>query len=307
MEIVMANVGGMATLIGDPPNILVGSRAVLPAAAGAAAAGESVASGLTFVDFLLNLGPLAVICFLASLAYLRFSSGSDFFSAPDPDRTRALSTMNAAQAIRDARLLRRSLVTLGVVLLGFLFHHELGLHTATVALAGAAALLVITRLGPAELLAEVEWGVLFFFIGLFVLVGALEKVGVIGFLAHGLIAFSDNPAVLLITVLWGAALLSAVLSAVPAVTVLIPLVQILVNHLGGADAAVAAGLWWALAAGACLGGNATVVGAAANMAVVGLSATSREPLSFRAYARAGLPVSAICLALTTGYVVLRYL
>jgi Na+/H+ antiporter NhaD/arsenite permease-like protein len=304
MEVVMANVGGMATLIGDPPNILVGSRAMLPAVAGAP--GEVAAGGLTFMDFLLNLGPLAVLCFFASLVYLRLSGAAEFFGAPAGEKTKALETMDAGQAVKDPRLLRRSLVTLGVVLAGFLFHHELGLGTATVALAGAAALLVITRMDPGELLAEVEWGVLFFFIGLFVLVGTLEKVGVIDFLANGLIAVADSPALLIVIVLWGAAILSAVLSAVPAVTVLIPLVQILVNHLGASDAGVAAGFWWALAAGACLGGNATVVGAAANMAVVGLSAKAREPLSFAAYARVGVPVSVICLALTTGYVILRY-
>lgn len=302
MEVIMANVGGMATLIGDPPNILVGSRAMIPAAGAA----EAV-SGLTFMDFLVNLGPLAAACFVASLLYLRLSGSREFFSPPAAEKTQALETMNARQAIRDAGLLRRALITMGVVLIGFLFHHELGLATATVAMAGAAALLVMTKMDPAELLAEVEWGVLFFFLGLFVLVGTLEKVGVIAFLANGLMALSDSPAVLIVLVLWGSALLSAFLSAVPAVTVLIPLVQILVNHLGAGDAGAAAGFWWALAAGACLGGNATVIGAAANMAVVGLSAKSREPLSFMTYARAGVPVSAICLSLTTGYILLRYL
>ncbi len=297
MEIVMANVGGMATLIGDPPNILVGSRAVVP----------GLEADLTFLDFLVNLGPLALICLVVSLVYLRVAGSKSFFEAPPEAKTKALESMDAAQAIKDRGLLKRTLVTLGVVLVGFLFHHELGLEPATVALAGAAALLVVTRINPEELLAEVEWGVLFFFIGLFVLVGALEKVGVVAFSAERFLSVSDSPAVLIVLLLWGTALTASLLSAVPTVTVLIPVVQILVNHFGAADPGITLGFWWALAAGACLGGNATVVGAAANMAVVGMSSKEREPLSFARYARMGLPVTVLCLAVTTGYILIRYL
>ena len=297
MEIIMANVGGMATLIGDPPNILVGSRAIVPGMAG----------HLTFMDFLVNLGPLALVCLVVSLLYLRLAGQRDFFAPPAKAKTAALESMDATQAIKDPGLLRRTLTTLGFVLVGFLFHHELGLEPATVALAGAAVLLVVTRINPEELLVEVEWGVLFFFIGLFVLVGALEKVGAVGLLAQGVLAVSDKPAILIVVLLWGTAITASLLSAVPTVTVLIPVVQILVNHLGAADQGIALGFWWALAAGACLGGNATVVGAAANMAVVGISSKEREPLSFSAYARMGVPVTAICLLVTTAYVLLRYL
>ena len=297
MEIVMANVGGMATLIGDPPNILVGSRAVVPGMAG----------HLSFMDFLVNLGPLALICLVVSLVYLRVTGERGFFAAPAEAKTKALESMDATQAIRDPALLRRTLGTMGFVLLGFLFHHELGIEPATVALAGAAALLVITRINPEELLVEVEWGVLFFFIGLFVLVGALEKVGAVELLAQGFLAVSDTPAILIVVVLWGTAIIASLISAVPTVTVLIPVVQIIVNHLGGSDQGIALGFWWALAAGACLGGNATVVGAAANMAVVGLSSKEREPLTFSTYAKKGVPVTVLCLIVTTAYVLLRYL
>ena len=215
--------------------------------------------------------------------------------------------MDATQAIRDPALLRRSLGVLGLVLVGFAFHHVLGLEPATVALAGAVILLVVTRIDPGELLVEVEWGVLFFFVGLFVLVGALEKVGVVDLLARGVLGLSDSPAILMVIILWGTAITASLISAVPTVTVLIPMVQIMVNHLGASDAGVALGFWWALAAGACLGGNATVVGAAANMAVVGLSCKEREPLSFATYARMGVPVTVLCLLVTTAYVLLRYL
>jgi Na+/H+ antiporter NhaD/arsenite permease-like protein len=296
MEIIMANVGGMATLIGDPPNILVGSRAVVPGMAGQ----------LSFMDFLTNLGPLALICLVVSLVYLRLSGKGEFFAAPDESKSRALDTMDATQAIKDPALLKRSLAILALVLVGFLFHHHLGLQPATVALAGAALLLVVTKADPEELLAEVEWGVLFFFIGLFVLVGALEKVGVVEFLAHGVLEISSNPAVLMVVLLWGTAIIASLISAVPTVTVLIPMVQIVADRLGGSDPGVALGFWWALAAGACLGGNATVVGAAANMAVVGLSAKEREPLTFARYARKGVPVTFLCLVVTTGYMLLRY-
>jgi Na+/H+ antiporter NhaD/arsenite permease-like protein len=302
MEVVMANVGGMATLIGDPPNILVGSRAVLPIAAGG-----TPADPLNFMDFLLNLGPLAAICFAASLLYLRMAGDREFFSAPSPEKARALESMDAALAIKDRKLLRRVIVVIGVVLGALLFQHKLGLGTATIALAGAAALLIITRIDPTELLLEVEWSVLFFFIGLFVLVGGLEKVGVIDFLAKRVVEASESPAVLMMIVLWGTAVTSAVLSAVPTVTVLIPFVQVITNHVAPGNPDLAMGFWWALAAGACLGGNATVVGAAANMAVVGLSCKSKEPLNFGAYVRVGMPITAVLLLLTTAYFYLRYI
>ncbi|MBD3349773.1 MAG: hypothetical protein GF400_11345, partial [Candidatus Eisenbacteria bacterium] len=269
MEIVTANVGGMATLIGDPPNILVGSRAVLPPAGGQ----------LSFLDFILNLGPLALVCLAASLLYLRLAPSGDFFAPPKPEKSKALSSVQAGQAIRDIGLLRRSGLTLVLVLAGFLLHHELGLEPATVALGGAALLLIITRVDPHEALLEVEWGILFFFIGLFVLVGALEKVGIVSFLADQLLSVTSSPALLVVLLLWGTAIASSLLSAVPTVTVLIPLVQILVDRMAGSGAAsVAPAFWWALAAGACLGGNATLVGAAANMTVAGMSAKEREPI-----------------------------
>ncbi len=298
MEIMTANIGGMATLIGDPPNILVGSRASIPPA------GDS----LSFLDFLLNLGPLAVVCLVVCLLVLRRRTDGRFFEAPKEDKMKTLASLDAKQAIKDPGLLRRSLLVLGLVLVGFLLHHELGLEPATVALAGAALLLVVTRIDPEEVLKDVEWGVLFFFIGLFVLVGALERVGVIEVLAHGFLSVSENPVVLVLILLWGTAVIGAFLSAVPTVTVLIPLVQVLVNHFADAGTPeVSLAFWWALAAGACLGGNATVVGAAANMAVVSSSAKAREPLTFAAFSRDGIPVTAICLAITSGYIVLRYL
>lgn len=298
MEIMMANIGGMATLIGDPPNILVGSRAVVPPHGGS----------LSFLDFLLNLGPIAVVCFVAVLFYLRYRERGEFLARPSEEKLRALDAMDARSAIKDPKLLRKCLLVLGLVLVGFLMHHQMGLEPATVALAGAALLLIVTRIDPEELLVEVEWTVLFFFIGLFVLVGALEKVGVVGFLATRFMAVSDSPTVLVVLLLWLTAIVSAFLSAVPTVTVLIPLVQVVVNHMSDAGMAdVAPAFWWALAAGACLGGNATVVGAASNIAVVGLSHKEREPLNFRTFASAGVPVTAICLVLTSVYIVWRYL
>ncbi|MBD3367924.1 MAG: hypothetical protein GF405_07115 [Candidatus Eisenbacteria bacterium] len=298
MEIMMANIGGMATLIGDPPNILIGSRALLPPDGG----------GLSFLDFLLNLGPIAIVCFGAVLVFLRLRERGEFLARPSEEKLKALDAMNARQAIKDPALLRKCLLVLGLVLVGFMLHHQLGLEPATVALAGAALLLIISRIDPEELLVEVEWTVLFFFIGLFVLVGALEKVGVVGFLATRFMAVSDSPVVLVVLLLWLTAIVSAFLSAVPTVTVLIPLVQVVVNHMGQSGMPEAApAFWWALAAGACLGGNATVVGAASNIAVVGLSQKEREPLSFRTFASAGVPATAICLALTSVYIVWRYL
>jgi len=297
MEIMMANIGGMATMIGDPPNILIGSRAILPLTGGQ----------LSFLDFMIHLGPLAVLCLVAALVYLRFWSGGEFFAPPDEAQMKILDAVDASQAIKDRPLLIRSLLVLGLVLLGFLFHHELGLQPATVAMSGAALLLIVTGIDPETVLVDVEWPVLFFFIGLFVLVGALESVGIVDFLAKHFLTISPDPRVLMVVLLWSTALIGAFLSAVPTVTVLIPLVQVVVNHhTGGASPELAMGFWWALAAGACLGGNATVVGAAANIAVLGMSQKEREPLRFAEFAKVGVPVTAICLAIASGYVLLRY-
>ncbi|MCD4691123.1 ArsB/NhaD family transporter [bacterium] len=297
MEIMMANIGGMATMIGDPPNILIGSRAIVPVT------GEHLA----FVDFMVHLGPLAIICLVVALVYLRVWGGRSFFARPPESKMATLEGVDPSQAIKDRPLLTRSLSVLGLVLVGFLFHHQLGLQPATVAMAGAAVLLVVTRIDPQEVLVDVEWPVLFFFIGLFVLVGALDRVGIVGFLAERFVALSDDPRMLMLGLLWMTALLGAFLSAVPTVTVLIPLVQMVVNHFADAGAPeLAFGFWWALAAGACLGGNATVVGAAANMAVLGMSQKEREPLRFAEFARVGVPVTAICLTIASAYVLLRY-
>lgn len=296
MEIVMANVGGMATLIGDPPNILVGSRALLPGG-----------GQLSFLDFILHLGPLAVICIGLSMIYLRLAPSGDFFEQPSPEKTRSLDALQAGQAVRDPTLLKRSAITMAVVMAAFLMHHELGLESATIALAGAATLLIVTRANPEEVLLEVEWGILFFFIGLFVLVGALEKVGVVQYLADTLLSVSRDPVVLVVILLWSTAIASAFLSAVPTVTVMVPLVQVVVDSLAlHGDASAAPGLWWALAAGACLGGNATLVGAASNMTVAGISVKEREPITFRSYAKTGVPLTALCLVAATGYIILRY-
>lgn len=297
MEIMMANIGGMATLIGDPPNILVGSRAVLPPAG----------AHLSFVDFLMNLGPLALVCFALALTYLRLRARRGYFKPERGEKMKTLASLDAAQAIKDRPLLSRALTVMALVLAGFVFHHRLGLEPATIALSGAAILLIVTRINPEEVLREVEWGVLFFFIGLFVLVGALEKVGVVAYLADSLLGVFDNPCILLLLLLWVTAGAASLLSAVPAVTVLIPLVQVLADHFGAGAPEVSRAFWWALASGACLGGNATVVGAAANMAVVGMSEKEREPLGFASYARLGIPVTGICLAVASVYILLRYL
>ncbi len=297
MVIMMANIGGMATMIGDPPNILIGSRAILPAT------GEHI----TFVDFMVHLGPLALVSLVAALVYLRIWGGGDFFARPDDARMKTMEGVDASQAIKERPLLARSLGVLGLVLVGFLFHHQLGLQPATVAMAGAALLLIITRIDPETVLVDVEWPVLFFFMGLFILVGALERVGIVGFLAEHFLALSPDPRVLMIVLLWATALIGAFLSAVPTVTVLIPLVQTVVNHNAANGAPeLAFGFWWALAAGACLGGNATVVGAAANIAVLGMSQKEREPLRFAEFAKVGVPVTGICLLIASGYVLLRY-
>ncbi len=279
-----SNVGGMATLIGDPPNILIGS-----------------ASGLDFGAFLTNLGPLAVIVFGLLLVMLRVMFHGDL--AVNEAVREAVTELDEREVINDPRTMRLALVVIGGTVVGFLFHRALGLEPATIALLGATVLLLVGRIEVGPVLREIEWPTLFFFIGLFLLVEGVVRVGIIGGVADALVkATGGSPSVTIISLLWLSGIASAIVDNIPYTATMIPLVRDL-----GAEGIPLVPAWWALAIGADLGGNATIVGASANVIVVSLAARAGHPISFRGFLRFGVPVTLMSLLVATVYLWVRYL
>jgi len=269
-EALLCNTGGVATLVGDPPNVMIAS-----------------AAGFSFNDFLTHTAPLVLMSCLAALIVLRLVYRAEL-GAP-PKNVEALMRLDEQEAVSDPRSMKKVLIVLGMVVLLFLVQGPLGLKSAFIALAGAAAGLVWVRPNMEETLKGLEWSLLLFFAGLFVTVGGLEAAGVLDLLA-GMVAALAQANLLLasVSVLVGAALLSTVVNNVPLTIALMPVVA------GVGDLGVATSpLWWALALGAGLGGNATIMGATPNMVAVALSQKTRVPITSRLWMRAGLPVMVV--------------
>ncbi len=284
-EILASNIGGAATLIGDPPNILIGS-----------------ASGLDFAAFLGNMGPPAIIAFIAFVATVWLLFRREL--AVHDEVRDALLELDEREVISDPRLLRLSLIVVGLTLVGFLVHGPLGFEPATIALSGATVLMLVARIEPEGVLKEVEWATLFFFVGLFMLVEGLVHVGIIDGLAQWLVAVTaGDQTVATIGLLWLSGFASAIIDNIPYTATMIPVVQ----DLGGAGGLSIEPLWWALALGADFGGNATIIGASANVIVVNLAARAGHPISFRQYLKFGLIITFESLVIATLYVWLRYL
>jgi Na+/H+ antiporter NhaD/arsenite permease-like protein len=286
IQVIASNIGGTATLIGDPPNIIIAG-----------------ATGLSFNAFIVNLAPIVVVTFavVIPLLYLVFRRR---LRVEEKDRTAVLG-LNAAASIRDAAELRRTGPVLVLTVLAFFAHQALHLEPATVALSGAALGLLVTRIEIEKALSNIEWTTLFFFVALFVMVGALEETGAIGHVADAVKdATGGDRTAELIGILWVAAAGSAVVDNIPFTTAMIPVVKELQASAGatGDDA-----YWWALALGACFGGNATMIAAAANVAAAGLAERAGTPIGFMTFLRIGLPVTFISIVLATGYVALRYI
>lgn len=283
-EILASNIGGTATLIGDPPNILIGS-----------------AAGLSFVDFLVNMTPIAVAILLVFLVLLRPMFGRDL--AVHADVRDAVLALDEREVLSDIRLLRLSLVVLGATIIGFVFATPLGLEAGTIALFGAAVLTLLSRLEVESVLREVEWPTLFFFVGLFMLVEAVVHVGIIDSIAAWLIDLTGgDPTVTTLGLLWLSGIASAIVDNIPYTATMIPVVK----ELGAAGLPIEP-LWWSLALGACLGGNATIVGASANVVVAGLGGRAGHPITFATFVRYGVVVAVISLVMSTGYLYVRYL
>jgi len=286
-QVMASNIGGASTLIGDPPNILIGS-----------------ASGLTFADFVFNLAPVVILTLPAVLAVLYFMFRKQLRQSENAERV--IAGMDAAGSIRDPILLRKCLIVLGFVIVAFFLHGALHLEAATIALFGAAALMLYARSDVEEVLRDVEWPTLLFFVGLFVLVGGLEVTGFIGGIAELLTSVSGGGSALTaVIVIWGSGIASGIVDNIPFTATMIPVIQQLAEAENLSEAQTRS-LWWALALGADFGGNLTLIGASANVVVAGMSERAGRRISFVEFLLYGIPVTLISLAIATGYVLLRY-
>ncbi|MBP2705501.1 ArsB/NhaD family transporter [Microbispora sp. RL4-1S] len=286
-EAMASNIGGAATLVGDPPNIIIASR-----------------GGLTFNDFLVHMAPMIVILMVVFLALCRLIFAR--YLKYDAELASAVMSLDEREALADRRLLVQSLAVLALVMAAFVLHPVLHYEPSVVALLGAGALVAVTKITTTRALSEVEWPTLVFFAGLFVMVGGLVETGVIDRLSHVAgDATAGRPEAAMFGLLGVSAVLSAIVDNIPYVATMSPVVEEVIQVEGARGPARA--LWWALAFGADLGGNATAVGAAANVVVLGVAARNRTPISFWQFTRYGLVVTVVTVALVVPYLWLRYL
>lgn len=288
-QIIASNIGGTATLIGDPPNIMIGSAV----------------PELDFMSFITNLAPIALICLVAVLGIVEVLYRKQLHTKPELQQD--VMALDATKSLKDRRLLAKSLFVLGLTILGFFTHSMLHLESSLIALGGGFLLLLLA--GGSHHLVEttmksVEWATIFFFIGLFIAVGGLVETGVIHDLAVEAVSLTGGDvATTSIMILWLSAIVSSVLDNIPFVATMIPLVQ----SMGQMGVTNLEPVWWSLALGACLGGNGTLVGASANLIVAGLAAERGVKITFLRFLRVGFPIMLLTIVLSTIYVYLRYL
>ena len=288
-QIISSNIGGTATLIGDPPNIMIGS-----------------AVGLSFGDFIMNMTAVSIIIFVITVAILMVIYKNDLHTKPElQDKVMRL---NEKEQITDYLLLKKCLFVLTITITLFAFHGMLGLESATAALTGASLLLLITYSKNEEMIAKmlskVEWLVIFFFGGLFILVGALVETGVIRTLAVEAIKITKlDLTMTAMIILWMSAIASAFIDNIPFVATMIPLIK----NMGEMGLMNLDPLWWSLALGACLGGNGTLIGASANVVVASMAAQRGRAISFLGFMKVAFPLMILSVAISTIYVWVRYL
>lgn len=298
LEVLASNIGGTATLIGDPPNIVIGSQAEL-----------------SFFDFIVHLAPVVVIIMIVFCIVNKFVFGKKF-TVSDSIKKRIEQSIPRL-AITDKKLMIKALLVLFGIMLCFLFHHILHIKPGIVALGGAAVMLLITGEEPEESLKDVEWSVIFFFIGLFIMISALEHNGVIEFMARFILKCSAGNLILAcLIILWGSALFSSVLDNIPFVITMVPLIKEVIPHFVSTSSIgdpnlinmyISQPLWWSLALGACLGGNGTLIGASANIVVAQIGAKNKARISFGQYVKYGFPYMIMSLAIASAYLLARYL
>lgn len=282
-QIMASNIGGTATLIGDPPNIMIGS-----------------AAGLSFTDFITNTGVAVLFVLAATIVCFYFIYGRKLHV--EPEAMDSILQLDENKAIKDRNLLIKSVVMILLVVFGFVFHSQLHLESCTIALTAAAVMLLIGRQDVEEIVAGVEWTTILFFTGLFIVVGGLQETGVIQILANGLMDLTEGHMTLtILLILWVSAIVSSFLDNIPFVATLIPL--ILTMQSSGVDVTP---LWWAVSLGACLGGNGTLIGASANVVLSGISNRHGFPITFASYFKVGFPLMLVSVAISTVFLLLRF-
>lgn len=288
-EIMASNIGGAATLIGDPPNIMIGSYA-----------------GLTFNDFLVNLTPPAAIALLALLGMMRYYYGDEYRKANVKDVDKLIEELRVKYQITDRVLLNHCMIILGIVISLFVLHGSLRgymgeiMEVSIPALIGAAIAVLVSRQSIVEVLEDVEWSTLLFFIGLFMIVGAAVETGVIDMIAGGVRDISgDSLVIAVVLVIWVSAIASAFVDNIPFTATMLPIVAYLTETLGSGDV-----LWWALALGACLGGNGTYIGASANVVTVGLAERVGHPVGFLEFLKVGMPVTMVTVFIAMAWILI---
>lgn len=284
-EVICSNIGGTSTLIGDPPNIMIGSEA-----------------GLGFSDFFFNLGPVVVVILIATVFLLRayYKKG---LQVEETLKTKIMS-LDENSEITNKKLLVKGLVILAFIMVGFFLHDKLGYESSVVALSGAVILLLISGIDVEDILLEIEWPTIFFFISLFVIVGTLVHVGVIDYVAQFIVSYTKGHLLLTaLVILWASAILSAFLDNIPFVATMIPLIQSL-GAMSGMDIGP---LWWALSLGACLGGNGTLIGASANVVTAGILEKEGHKITFKSFMKIGFPMMIISMIISTIYLWIFYL
>lgn len=283
-EVLMSNIGGTALMVGNPPNVMIGS-----------------ATHLDFNDFFFHLAPAVLFTMAAVLAVLFWIYRKEL--SKQPARPDAVTDLDMQIAIKDSLLMKRSLFILGLTVIGFIFHGVFNLQSATVALTGATAAMLVCRINPQEAFRSVDWETLFFFMGLFILVGGLEVSGVIRVLAEkGIELAGGNPEGLTFFILWISAIASAVVDNIPFTATMIPLIQEIQAMTGIQNDA----MWWALALGACYGGNGTLIGASPNLIMAAAAAREGIGISFWAFTKRCFPLMILSVLVSHIYIYIRY-
>lgn len=284
-EIFASNVGGAATLIGDPPNIMIGSSV-----------------GLSFIDFIKNVAPVAIPLLFISTYVLVLLYRKKLVTTAEAKAK--IMFMNEKECIKDHKLLFKSLFVLGLTIIGFMLHNVLHYESATVAISGAVILLLISNIRPEKVLHEVEWKTIFFFVGLFIMVGGLKEAGVIKILAKSVIDITHGDLILTtMAILWVSAIASAFLDNIPFVATMIPLVK----DMGAMTGMNLSPVWWALSLGACLGGNGTIIGASANVIATGIAEEHGHKITFGKYLKVAFPIMILTIVLSSIYLYIFYL
>jgi len=294
--ILASNIGGTATLIGDPPNIMIGS-----------------AAHLSFTDFLINLTPIIPVIFIVVIGVIWLMFGRDLKASDE--KKQLIMQFDENAAIKDVVLLKKSLFVLFAVIIGFTVAHTFHLEPATIAMFGAAVLLLLQSWGQPlhdkdhayeGIMAEVEWTTIFFFVGLFIIVTGVEHTGVIAMLGEKTLDMTGGDfAATVGAVLWVSAIASALIDNIPFVATMIPLIQSMAPTFGGEEALIP--LWWALALGACLGGNGSLIGASANLIVAGFAQRAGHPIAFLTFMKHAFFLMLLTIAISHAYLYLRYL